>query len=74
VCNTLKLPINFPSISEAKIILLAVEELYFLRRYEEAIKLTQQALDGGIHDELRKNLEDYQYRCKQKNSQETSNH
>ena len=46
----------------------AVEELYFFRRFEEALGFLERALDGaeGINGEARGLLEGYGRRCKER--------
>jgi len=48
---------------ESQKILHAIEELYFFKRYKEALNITQQVLEGELMDEFRKVLEDYERRC-----------
>ncbi|PMD27329.1 hypothetical protein NA56DRAFT_641039 [Hyaloscypha hepaticicola] len=64
--KTLKLPVDNPSKPESQTILHAIEELYFFKRYEEALKLVQEALNGELISEFRKTLEDYKARCQNK--------
>jgi hypothetical protein len=64
--KTLKLPIDKPSKPESQTILHAIEELYFFKRYEEALKIVQEALNGELISEFRKTLEDYKARCQNK--------
>jgi len=64
--KTLKLPIDNPSKPESQIILHAIEELYFFRRYEEALKIVGEALKGKLIPDFRKTLEDYRTRCQKK--------
>jgi len=47
-------------------ILHAIEELYFFKRYEKAKGLAEEALKGKLIDELRKTLDDYRRRCETK--------
>lgn len=61
--KTLKLPINNPSKPESQKILHAIEELYFLRRYEEALTFAELALKGVLLGEFRSVLERYKVRC-----------
>lgn len=44
----------------------AIEELYFLRRYEEALNLVEEALEGKLIQDFRKTLEDYRMECLKK--------
>lgn len=44
----------------------AIEEHYFFRNYEEALKVAEDALKGELIDEFRKTLEDYRSRCQAK--------
>jgi hypothetical protein len=44
----------------------AIEELYFLRKFDDAQELTLKALSGRIPDDLRKTLEDFSQKCKLK--------
>ena len=64
--KTLQLPIDNPSKPESQSILHAIEELYFFRRYEEALKIIGDALKGELIEEFRKSLEDYKIRCQAK--------
>jgi hypothetical protein len=61
--KSLKLPISKPSKPQAQTILHAVEELYFLRRYEEAKNITDVVLKEELSIEFRKIIIDYQRRC-----------
>lgn len=47
-------------------ILHAVEELYFFRRYEEANRFAMEVLEGEVPTDLRKTLRDYHKRCEAK--------
>jgi len=62
----LKLPIDNPSKQESQTILHAVEELYFFKRYDETLKMVDEALMGKLIQEFRKTLEDYRTRCRKK--------
>jgi hypothetical protein len=62
----LRLPIDNPSKPESQIILHAIEELYFFKRYEEALKIVEESLKGKLIAEFRKTLEDYKTRCQKK--------
>jgi hypothetical protein len=42
----------------------AIEELYFFKRYEEALKIVEEALKGNLIQDFRKTLEDYRMKCK----------
>lgn len=44
-------------------ILHAIEELYFLRVYEEALGVAIDALKGDLPDEFRKTLDNYMEKC-----------
>ena len=44
----------------------AVEELYFFRRYEEARTLVGRFLEGELNDEFRKTILDYRDSCEAK--------
>lgn len=55
-----------PSKQESQTILHAIEELYFFKRYEEALKIVEEALMGRLGADFRKTLEDYKVRCKNK--------
>jgi len=66
IWKELSLPLNNPSKPESQLILHAVEELYFFRRYQEAERLATEALKGDLMDEFRKTLEDYKQRCANK--------
>jgi len=62
----LKLPIDNPSKPESQTILHAIEELYFFRRYKEALRIVEEALKGKLISDFRKTLEDYKTRCQKK--------
>jgi hypothetical protein len=55
-----------PSKPESQIILHAIEELYFSKRYEEALKIADEALKGKLIEDFRKILEVYMTRCRNK--------
>lgn len=58
--KTLTLPISNPSKPVSQTILHAIEELYFYSRYDEAKKITEDALRAeGLIVEFRKTLEGY---------------
>lgn len=61
--KTISLPINQPSKQASQTILHAIEELYFYRRYDEALALSNQSLEGELDPEFRKTLEGYRGRC-----------
>jgi len=46
----------------------AIEELYFFKRYEEALKIVEEALKGNLIQDFRKTLEDYRMKCKIQNT------
>jgi hypothetical protein len=60
----LKLPLDHPSKPESQTIMHAIEELYFFKRYEEALKIVEEALKGNLIQDFRKTLEDYRMKCK----------
>ena len=62
----MKLPIDNPSKPESQTILHAIEELYFFRRYKEALRIVEEALKGKLISDFRKTLEDYKTRCQKK--------
>ncbi|KAE9377873.1 hypothetical protein N431DRAFT_399025 [Stipitochalara longipes BDJ] len=64
--KSLKLPVDNPSKPQSQAILHAVEELYFFKRYEEALNIVEAALKGKLIVELQKTLEDYRARCQAK--------
>jgi len=64
--KTLDLPIDNPTKPQSQTILHAIEELYFYRRYEMALRVTEDALKGDVVDEFRKTLLDYKVRCEAK--------
>jgi hypothetical protein len=70
--KTLKLPVDNPSKPESQTILHAIEELYFFKRYQEALKIVQEALNGELISEFRKTLEDYKARCQNKLQETTT--
>jgi len=59
----LVLPVDHPSKPGSQVILHSIEELYFFKKYDEAIEVTEKALEGKLQDEFRKILEDYHRRC-----------
>jgi hypothetical protein len=61
--KSLKLPVDNPSKPVSQIIMHAIEELYFLRRYEEAENITTEVLKGQLQDDFRKTIESYLQRC-----------
>jgi hypothetical protein len=61
-----------PSKPESLTILHAVEELYFFKRYDEALKVVEDALQGKLIEDFRKTLEDYRMRCQKKVPHTTS--
>ncbi|KAH7356634.1 hypothetical protein BKA65DRAFT_495105 [Rhexocercosporidium sp. MPI-PUGE-AT-0058] len=64
IYKTITVPISNPSKPVSQTILHAVEELYFYRRYEEARRVTVEALKAeGLIAEFRKTLEGYLERC-----------
>ena len=62
----MKLPVNNPSKPEAEMILHAIEELYFLRRYAEAKGVVEEALKKELGEIYRGVLEGYLGRCEVK--------
>ncbi|TVY59549.1 hypothetical protein LSUE1_G008119 [Lachnellula suecica] len=68
--KTLKLPIDNPSKPESQIILHAIEELYFFRRYEEAGRIAGDILRGQLSGEFRKVVLGYKERCEAKLSKQ----
>lgn len=54
---------NQPSKQASQAILHAIEELYFYRRHDEALALSDQALEGELDAEFRKTVEGYRGRC-----------
>lgn len=52
-----------PSKPVAETILHAIEELYFYRRYEEARKVTEEALKGDLGSVFKGVVEGYRERC-----------
>ncbi len=59
----MKFPLYKPSKAEGQRVLYAIEELYFRKRFGDAVKMADRALDGEISEELRKSLVDYRERC-----------
>lgn len=55
-----------PPKPESQKIIHAIEELYFFKRYEEALKVTETALVGVLQDEFKKLLLGYAARCRGK--------
>ncbi|KAH8685630.1 hypothetical protein BGZ60DRAFT_365504 [Tricladium varicosporioides] len=70
--RALYLPIDDPSKQESQVILHSIEELYFMRKYEEANTITKKALGGKLSGELRKTIEDYKIRCETKLKKQSS--
>lgn len=64
--KTLQLPKDNPSKIESQTMLHAIEELYFFKRYEEALEVTEDALKGELVADFRKTLEEYRSRCQAK--------
>ena len=62
----MKLPMDNPSKAESQAVLHAIEELYFFKRYEEALKVVGEALQGELNEDFRKTLVDYKTRCQKK--------
>jgi hypothetical protein len=62
----LKLPMDNPSKAESQTILHAIEELYFFKRYEEALEVVGEALQGKLNEDFRKTLVDCKTRCQKK--------
>ena len=52
-----------PSKAEGQQVLYAIEELYFLRRYGEAVRVAEKALEGEIGAELRGRVRGHQKSC-----------
>jgi hypothetical protein len=66
IWSTLKLSFDSPSKPESQTILHAIEELYFLKRFEEARSIARDVLKGTLNDEFRKNVEDYERKAEAK--------
>ncbi|KAH8786102.1 hypothetical protein BGZ57DRAFT_788830 [Hyaloscypha finlandica] len=64
--RSLNLPMDNPSKAESQTILHSIEELYFFKRYEEALKVVGEALQGKLNEGFRKTLVDYKTRCQKK--------
>jgi hypothetical protein len=62
----LNLPVDNPSKQESQTILHAIEELYFFKKYVEALKIVEEALKGKLIKDFTKILEDYKARCQKK--------
>jgi hypothetical protein len=60
------LPIDNPTKPESQKILHAIEELYFFRRYEEALKLACDVLKGKLDEQFRSVVESYREKCEVK--------
>ncbi|KAI0152879.1 hypothetical protein GGR57DRAFT_161105 [Xylariaceae sp. FL1272] len=71
IWQTVKLPLG-PRVSkpEAQTLLHAVEELYFFRRFGEAVQFVNQVLDsakeGCIDEDVLKTLRYYEKKCREK--------
>ncbi|KAG0652047.1 hypothetical protein D0Z07_1054 [Hyphodiscus hymeniophilus] len=63
IWKALKLPVDDPTKPESQMILHAIEELYFFRRYEEARQLSNDVLKGKLNGEFRGVLEKYRAKC-----------
>ncbi|KAH8596514.1 hypothetical protein B0O99DRAFT_510110 [Bisporella sp. PMI_857] len=63
IAQTLKFPINNPSKQEAQLLLHAIEELYFMRRYVEASAVADAVLQGTLGSEFRNTISSYKERC-----------
>jgi hypothetical protein len=59
----LNLPISNPSKQQFQIIMHAIEQLYFYRRYREASDLAGKALQGELAEDHRRAIASYQARC-----------
>lgn len=66
IWKTLSLPIDNPSKPQAQTILHAIEELYFFGKYQEAERLSKQALKGRLEEGFRKTVAEYKERCEAK--------
>lgn len=66
------LPPQDPDQMESQRILHAVEELYYLRRYVEAVKIVDEALRGIVSSSLRDRLVEYRQRCEEKGKEKSS--
>lgn len=64
--KTLALPLSNPSKPESQTILHAIEELYFFKRYPEALKIADEALKGELMVEFRKVVVHYRGKCEAK--------
>ncbi|KAI9868550.1 MAG: hypothetical protein M1830_005650 [Pleopsidium flavum] len=69
IWKTIRFPLKNPSKPEGQTVLYAIEELYFHRRYEEGVRIADQALAGSVGEELRKTLRGYRERCAAKQRQ-----
>ncbi|KAF8862413.1 hypothetical protein BDZ45DRAFT_617207 [Acephala macrosclerotiorum] len=73
IWKTLKLPLDNPSKPDSQTIMHAIEELYYLKRYEEALKVTEKALEGELIEDFRVVLVRYKGRCEAKLGNEKVN-
>jgi hypothetical protein len=64
--KTLKLPMDNPTKQESQVILHAIEELFFYRRYKEAGDVAGEVLKGELIKEYRKVVVGYLERCEAK--------
>ncbi|CAG8952358.1 hypothetical protein HYFRA_00001104 [Hymenoscyphus fraxineus] len=64
--KTLHLPPSNPSKPISQTILHAIEELYFFRRYAEALAVAEETLRGELMGEFRKVVERYRVLCEGK--------
>lgn len=63
IWKTVKAPIDNPTKQESQTILHAIEELYFFRRYAEALQVVRDVLRGDLGEDFRKLVKKYEARC-----------
>ncbi|KAL2110902.1 hypothetical protein VUR80DRAFT_573 [Thermomyces stellatus] len=68
IWKSVSLPLRNPSKQELQGVLHAVEELYFFRRFEEALGFLGRVLEGpeGLGSEEKAVLESYERKCREK--------
>lgn len=60
------MPIENPTKQEYQLLLHAIEQLYFYRKYQEGSEFALKALEGKMAEEYRTVISSYQVRCQAK--------
>ena len=60
------MPIENPTKQEYQLLLHAIEQFYFYRKYQEGSDFALRALEGKMADEYRAVISSYQVRCQAK--------